>query len=138
MAKMVDVTAQLMQASERRRAVEMPPALLSLDSGLSQRIGCSVRVKHLTVANNRHRLTLELSNGCAVHPRAQAILEHLSRGPVILSKKGRNLIVQQGHANFIDHCCGHAVSLLNGLARDYDEVELVMVGTIRPSQPLSD
>lgn len=126
MGKMVDVTSAFQQHSVGRQTVDVPQNILAMASGLSDRMGCSVKIKQLTVADDRYRLTLELSGGCAVQPRAESILNHLRQGRVILSRQSKTLVVQEGSSNF-SNCCLHVMGLLNGLARQYHEIELIIV-----------
>jgi hypothetical protein len=123
--KTVDATATQRDNSARTE-VKIPPDLLSIASGLSARMGCSVNVKSLSVAADRYRLTLEITPGQTVPPRATSMINTLREGKVVLSRSAKNLAVVQGHAKFADHCCAHVRSILKGLSRDYHEIELIL------------
>lgn len=105
----------------------IPPHILSLATGLSERMGCSVIVKRLAkIDSGQHRLTLEVSAGCTTHPKSQAMINSLKAGSIVLKRNNKNLSVVKGDQKFTRDCPANVASVLKGLARDY-QLELVLV-----------
>lgn len=119
-----DVTAEL----RGKKALEMlpvPPDVLSSMSGLSDLMGCQVAAQSVATDGTKMMLALTVSpNGNRTSPKSKAIVESLADGAVILGRTGKQLSVMEGNQAFLNVCCRHTCSALNGFSRTYEQIHI--------------